>query len=103
MLLHTLIPAGLVDELRLMVFPVILGSGVRWYPESPDAIDMQLSSIERFPTGVVAQHLTSRPRAFPHPHPSECFVHASVSCRGHLREVLRCAMHFDGISRRGSR
>ena len=69
MLVHALLPAGLVDELRLMVFPVILGSGIRWYPESPDTIDMRLSSIERFPTGVVVNTYVS-PDA--HPRQSEC-------------------------------
>ena len=60
MLVHALLPAGLVDELRLMVFPVILGSGIRWYPESPDTIDMRLSSVERFPTGVVVNTYVTR-------------------------------------------
>jgi dihydrofolate reductase len=32
-LVRTLLTHGLVDELRLMVFPVILGSGARMYPE----------------------------------------------------------------------
>ena len=59
MLVQALLPAGLVDELRLMVFPVILGSGIRWYPESPDPIDMQLSSVGRFPTGVVVNTYVS--------------------------------------------
>jgi dihydrofolate reductase len=33
-LVRTLVAHGLVDELRLMVFPVILGSGARMYPEA---------------------------------------------------------------------
>ena len=33
-LVRTLLAHGLVDELRLMVFPVILGSGDRMYPEA---------------------------------------------------------------------
>ena len=34
-LVHALLEAGLVDELRLMIFPVLLGSGLRVFPESP--------------------------------------------------------------------
>lgn len=33
-LVRTLVAHGLVDELRLMVFPLILGSGARMYPEA---------------------------------------------------------------------
>ena len=32
-LVHTLLDAGLVDELRLMVFPVSIGGGVRVFPD----------------------------------------------------------------------
>ena len=35
-LVHTMLERDLVDELRLMIFPVILGSGKRIFPESPD-------------------------------------------------------------------
>ena len=60
MLVRVLIPAGLVDELRLMIFPVILGSGIRWYPESPDTVGLQLSAVERFPSGVVVNTYVAR-------------------------------------------
>jgi dihydrofolate reductase len=36
-LVHTLIRHGLVDELRLMVFPVILGGGIRLFPDEISA------------------------------------------------------------------
>jgi dihydrofolate reductase len=32
MLLHTLIRAGLVDQYNLMVYPIVLGSGIRLFP-----------------------------------------------------------------------
>ena len=52
-LVHTLLPTGLIDELRLIVFPVILGGGFRWCPESPDTVDMSLLGVRHFPNGVV--------------------------------------------------
>lgn len=60
-LVHALLGAGLVDELRLMVFPVILGSGKRVFPESPDALDLELVESRSFDTGVAL--LIYRPAA----------------------------------------
>ena len=44
---------GVVDELRLMVFPVILVSGLRWHPETPDKIVLQRAEFQTFESGVV--------------------------------------------------
>ena len=55
-LAHTLIEHDLVDEFRLMVFPVILGSGTRLFPQSSDKRTLQLVHTQQFPTGAVAQH-----------------------------------------------
>lgn len=52
-LVHTLLVNGLVDELRLLVFPVVLGSGFRWYPESQEKFHMALTETRRFPNDVV--------------------------------------------------
>ncbi len=52
-LAQALLRAGLVDELILMVFPVILGSGFRLYPESPDKLPMHLVDTATFDSGVV--------------------------------------------------
>ncbi len=52
-LVHALLTNELVDELRLVVFPVILGSGFRWYPESPQKFHMALADTRRFPNDVV--------------------------------------------------
>jgi dihydrofolate reductase len=41
MLVHGLLKEGLVDELRLMIFPVILGSGKRIFPETEDKITLE--------------------------------------------------------------
>ena len=53
-LVHTLIANDLVDELRVMVFPVVLGSGARLYPDRPEKLALKLTQTETFPTGVIA-------------------------------------------------
>jgi dihydrofolate reductase len=55
-LAHTLIDDDLVDEFRLMIFPVVLGSGKRFFPHSPDKRTLQLVDTIQFSTGVVAHH-----------------------------------------------
>jgi dihydrofolate reductase len=55
-LASTLIEHDLVDEFRLMVFPVVLGSGKRLFPDSPDKRTLQLVETIQFPTGVVTHH-----------------------------------------------
>ena len=51
-LVHGLIEHDLVDEYRLMVFPVVLGSGDRLFPESPDKVALELVDTKTFSTGV---------------------------------------------------
>ena len=43
-LVHTLAEHGLVDEYRLMVFPIILGSGKRLFPDADVASEFTLTS-----------------------------------------------------------
>jgi dihydrofolate reductase len=50
---HALIEMGLVDELRLMVYPVVLGAGERLFGETPDKIPMRLVESRPFGGGVV--------------------------------------------------
>lgn len=54
-LVHSLLADGLVDELRLQIFPLILGSGARLYPESADATTVELLSSTALPSGVLLQ------------------------------------------------
>ena len=58
-LVHHLLAEGLVDELNLQVFPLILGSGARLYPDTPDKLPLELVSSQAMPNGVLTQ--TYRP------------------------------------------
>jgi dihydrofolate reductase len=51
-LVHSLLEDDLVDVLRLMVFPVILGSGKRVFPETPDKTSFKLAETQAFESGV---------------------------------------------------
>ena len=52
---HALLDAGLVDEINLQVFPLILGSGMRVYPERPEPSKLELISSRALESGVVLQ------------------------------------------------
>jgi dihydrofolate reductase len=54
-LVHTLLAAGLVDQLNLQVFPLLLGSGFRLYPDSADLTALALTSSRALQNGVVLQ------------------------------------------------
>lgn len=58
-LVHTLLSAGLVDELRLMVFPVTIGGGLTVFPQDGAMAAYTLVDVERFDSGVTLQ--TFRP------------------------------------------
>ncbi len=51
----SLLAAGLVDQINLQVFPIILGSGARFYPESPDPLALELVSSREVTNGVMLQ------------------------------------------------
>jgi dihydrofolate reductase len=54
-LIHTLAENDLVDEYGLHVYPLVLGSGKRLFPEGK-RINLQLIESQALPTGVVYQH-----------------------------------------------
>ena len=58
-LVRSLLKDGLIDELRLMVHPVVVGSGKRLFEEGGDQIALELVDFRTFSTGVV--YLTYRP------------------------------------------
>jgi hypothetical protein len=43
---------ALVDELRLMVFPVAVGGGLRVFPDDGNKLSLALADTKVFPTGV---------------------------------------------------
>jgi len=59
-LAHTLFERGLVDEYRLMVHPVVLGSGKRLFAESATARQMDLVDARASTSGLVV--ITYRPQ-----------------------------------------
>jgi class 3 adenylate cyclase/dihydrofolate reductase len=58
-LLNSLISQDLIDEYRLMVFPVVLGSGKRLFRDTTDITHLQLVDTRTFSSGVTV--LTYRP------------------------------------------
>lgn len=58
-LIQTLMRHGLVDEYRLLVYPVVLGSGKRLFREGSDMRALKLVESKPFSSGVVA--LTYQP------------------------------------------
>jgi dihydrofolate reductase len=52
-LAHSLKQHDLVDEYRLMVFPIILGSGMRLFDETLDATTLKLVDSQRFESGTM--------------------------------------------------
>ncbi len=56
------IRAGLVDEYRLALHPVVLGGGTPFIPRLDDRLDLRLLEVRTFQSGVVYLRYGSRPR-----------------------------------------
>ncbi|HEX2808390.1 MAG TPA: dihydrofolate reductase family protein [Kineosporiaceae bacterium] len=54
-LVRALLAGGLVDELRLMVYPVAIGGGRTIWPQNRDKIALELADLVRYDTGVLLQ------------------------------------------------
>jgi dihydrofolate reductase len=55
-LLPRMLEAGLIDELNLIVLPVLIGESKRLFDHflMPEKLDFQLTDTQRFPSGVIA-------------------------------------------------
>ena len=58
-LVRSLLRVGLLDELSLMVHPIVLGSGKRLFEDGGEREGLELVDAKTFGTGVV--HLIYRP------------------------------------------
>lgn len=58
-LVPTLIANDLVDELHLLLYPLVLGGGKRLFPEKSDLRRFTLRAATPYPTGVVGLHYLS--------------------------------------------
>jgi dihydrofolate reductase len=56
---HTLAQHGLVDEYRLMIFPILLGQGKRVFPDvMPAAARLTITDSRTVGSGVLLLNLT---------------------------------------------
>jgi dihydrofolate reductase len=60
-LVRALLADGLIDELHLLVYPVVLGAGARLFPDGAPRTSLSLTANEAFENGVL--HLTYGPAA----------------------------------------
>ena len=60
-LVRTLFQHGLIDELRLMVFPVMIGGGLNVFPHDREKRQLELTELERYSSGVVRQVYRTTP------------------------------------------
>jgi dihydrofolate reductase len=58
-LVRALLALGLIDELRLMVFPVVLGAGKRLFGDAAEAVTLKLADSRTVGEGIAI--LTFRP------------------------------------------
>lgn len=60
-LCHALIEAGLVDEFRLFVYPVVQGRGRRLFPDGHEVPQLELLEVRAFSNGVALVRYATKP------------------------------------------
>jgi dihydrofolate reductase len=60
---HTLLQHGLIDEIRIWLYPVIAGEGIRLFHGASDLPYLQLLDTKVFPSGVVVHTYEPENRA----------------------------------------
>ncbi|HET9521931.1 MAG TPA: dihydrofolate reductase family protein, partial [Candidatus Limnocylindrales bacterium] len=53
-LVRSLLREGLVDELRLLVHPIVVGAGKRLFPDGTDRVPLKLLDSRTLSTGVLS-------------------------------------------------
>ncbi|HYD12995.1 MAG TPA: dihydrofolate reductase family protein [Allosphingosinicella sp.] len=81
-LVRSLLAAGLVDELSLMIFPVLLGRGKRWHGEDVEAGEWEMLSSRTSTTGVILSRY--RPKG---PVTTGSFAHSEPSAAERARRA----------------
>ena len=60
-LVRSLLERGVLDELRLLVHPLVVGQGAKLFPDGASPVSLELVDSKTFSTGVL--DLTYRPAA----------------------------------------
>ncbi|WP_232660588.1 dihydrofolate reductase family protein [Pseudonocardia sp. TRM90224] len=55
-IIRQLLAAGLVDEMRIMIVPAVLGKGLRFFEGEPPYTTWQLGGVKTLTTGAIALH-----------------------------------------------
>jgi dihydrofolate reductase len=53
---HSLLNAGLIDEFRIFINPVLLGEGIPLFKDVPGLMNLKLLETKTFSSGVIALH-----------------------------------------------
>ncbi len=52
-IIQSFLEAGLIQDMRITIVPILLGEGIRIFGERDDDVDLELVSATPFPSGLV--------------------------------------------------